>query len=137
MLELAEGLARLVGLVGCFHGFKGPHALDEHKRPPVFPVAAAEIAFPILRRNDGEAAPHHVADATLAEFAAEVRGYAVKIVHDARGILEHLMIDALMDVADWRSALIVSGGVRFIDVANLAGLSVQEFPVDVKLARDL
>jgi hypothetical protein len=42
-----------------------------------------------------------------------------------------------MDVTDARAALVVGGGIRFVDVSDLAGFGVENFAVNLELFGNL
>ena len=120
-----------------FHGLERADVFDEDECAPELAVGRFVVALSIARGDDGETAARDVADAALGELAVLVIGDALKIVHEADGVFEHLVVDALVDVADVFSALLVRGGVGLVDVADLARLGVRELTVDVELAGDI
>jgi hypothetical protein len=63
-----------------------------------------------------------------------VGGDAHDVFHHRQWLLEHTLVDLLMDVTHAHSALIVGGRVGFVDVADLQGLGVQNFTVNLELA---
>ena len=63
-------------------------------------------------------------------------GDAHDILHDRSGVFEDGVVDFLVDVADAHAALVVSGGIGFVDVADLAGFGVEDFAIDLELLGD-
>ena len=55
------------------------------------------------------------------ELVADMRGHPHDVLHQRRRVLEDVLVDLLVDVADARAALVVGGGVGFVDMADLAG----------------
>ena len=51
-------------------------------------------------------------------------------------VLEDVLVDLLVDVADPRAALVVSGGVGLVDVADLERFGVQNLAVNLELLRN-
>ena len=66
-----------------------------------------------------------------------MRGHAPEVVHHVRGVLEHPVVDALVDVAHLRAALLAGRRVGLVDVPDLALLRVEDLSVDLELARDV
>ena len=136
-LEFAEGPAGLKGLIRRLHRFEGLHAFDEHKRAPVFAIAAAVDATG--RRGSGMTMSERRVMSRAScgfKFAADVRGDAHDVLHHRGRVLEDVLVDLLVDVADAHAALVVGGGVGFVDVADLEGLGVEDFAVDLELPGD-
>jgi hypothetical protein len=55
------------------------------------------------------------------------------VLHHRRWVLEDVLIDLLVDVSDPHAALVVSGGIGFVDVPDLKRLGVKDFPVYLEL----
>lgn len=132
-LELTERTARLIGLFRRLHGLKGLHSFDKHERPPEFTVAPDVVGLTVARRDDDERTAGDVARARGLELAAEMRGDAHDVFHHRQRFLEHVPVDLLVDVAHAHPALVVGGGIGFVDVADLKRLGVQDLAVDLKL----
>src|SRR5687768_14593292 len=99
-LELAECFPSFEGLLGVLHRFEGAHALDENKRPPVLSARGAVESLAVARGDYRQGSARSIARVLLLQLAPEVGSHALEIVHQAHGILEDLMVDPLMDVAN-------------------------------------
>jgi hypothetical protein len=71
------------------------------------------------------------------ESFAQVGGHAHEVFHHCGWILKNPAIYFLMNVADPRAALVVGGGVSFVDVTDLEGFGVLNLAVDLKLFGNL
>ena len=71
------------------------------------------------------------------EPLADVGGDPHDVLHHRRRVLEDVPVDLLVDVADPHAALVVGGGVGFVDVPDLERLGVEDFPVDLELLGDV
>jgi hypothetical protein len=58
------------------------------------------------------------------------------VVHHSHGIFKHGLIDLLVDVTNENAALVVGGGVGFVDMADFAGFRVQDLAVDLEFLRN-
>ena len=94
------------------------------------------MRFAIARGDDDERAAREVGSVRSFELATDVRGDAHDVLHHGHGILEHAFVDLLMDVANARAALIIRGGIGFVDVSDLERLGVLDLAVDLEVARD-
>ena len=137
VLEFAESAARLKGLFGRLHRLVRLHAFDEHERPPIVAVFADVITLPVAGRYDDERAARDVAGVRRFQPPADVRGHPHHVFHHRDGFFEHAPVDFLVDVTDPHSALVVGRGVGFVNVTDLERLGVKDFPVNLKLLRDL
>ena len=134
VLEPPEGLARLGGLAGGLDGFKGLGALDEEEAAPDVAAAVAVVGPAVAGGDDREHAPGDLRDA--GQFLADVSGDAHDVVHHGVRILEHALVDLLVDVTDAHPGLVVGGGVGLVDMPDLARLSMEDLAVDLEVFRD-
>ena len=63
-------------------------------------------------------------------------GDADDIAHDGLGVREDGTVDLLMDVADAGAALVVAGGIGFVDVTDFAGFGVEDLAVNLEMSGD-
>ena len=95
------------------------------------------MRLPVARGDDDERAAGDVPGAGGFELAPDMRRNAHDVLHHGDRILENPLVDFLVDVADAHPALIVGGGVGFVDVADLERLGVQNLAVNLELPRNL
>ena len=62
-----------------------------------------------------------------------MRGDPHDVFHHRRRVLEHVLIDLLVDVSDPHAALVVCGGIGFVDVPDLERLGVENLAVNLEL----
>ena len=99
----------------------------------VIAVVVAMERLAVARRNERQ---HAAAEVVFAgELAAEVRGDAPDVFHQGDRILEDVVVDALQNVTNLYSTLVEYSTTRIVDVAAAVRLGVEEFAVDVELAR--
>jgi hypothetical protein len=65
-----------------------------------------------------------------------VSGDAGDVLHYRERVFENAFIDLLVDVPNACAALVVRGGVSFVDVTDLERFGVENFPVNLKFLRD-
>src|SRR6266496_4340379 len=66
-----------------------------------------------------------------------MRGYPHDILHHCHRVLKDIPVNLLMNIANPGPTLVISGGVGFIDVADLQGFGMKDFAIDMELFRDL
>lgn len=132
LLKLAERAARLERLLRGLHRLERPQALDENKSAPAFARFRAVERTTVARGNDGERAARDVGGPGGLQLGPQMCRDAEDIVHHAVRVFEDGRVDFLVDVAHRHAALVVGGDVGFVDVADLARLGVENFPIDLK-----
>src|SRR2546423_1896247 len=83
------------------------------------------LAMP--RGDQNQRAPGNIARVLGFELFAQMNGDARHVLHHGERIFENAFVDLLMDVTNARAALVVSGGVGFVDVSDLQRFGVQDF----------
>ena len=137
-LELAEGASGLEGLLRRLHRFEGLRPFHEHKGAPVFARRHSDNGScpsrvgMTIRRAAGD-----VLGGLRFELVADMRGDPHEVFHQLRRVLEDMLVDLLVNVADARAALVVGCRIGLVDVADLERLGVEDLTVNLKLLRDV
>ena len=64
-------------------------------------------------------------------------GDLLDVIHHGKGILENMVVDALVDIPDKRATLATSDDVGIVYVALGPGMSLNKLSHNLKLAGDL
>ena len=135
-LEFAERLRGAVSLLRSFKDVVRARVFDEHVSPPV--VAAA---VPDVREiREGPQQPDRPLAGLLVaapDFAEQVAGDPVDVLHDLLRLAEHGVVDALERVVQPHAALIVGHLERVVDVTGPERNRDEEISVDCEPGADL
>src|SRR5690606_21140503 len=113
------------------------HPFYKNESAPEIAIRIAEESVTLARRNDREGTARDVVSPLLFQFPAEMSGDTHDVVHNSVRFFKDVLVDLLMNVTDRCPALVVGGGIGFVDMAYLAGLGVKNFAIDLELFRDV
>ena len=136
-LEFTKGAPGLKSLLGRLHRLEGLDSFDKQEGAPNAVVAIEKKRAAFTGGDDDQRPARDVAHVLRLESFADVSGHPHDVIHDGGRIFEYASIDLLMDITHAGSTLAVSGGVSFVDVADLEGFGVEDFAVDLKLLRNI
>jgi len=119
------------------HRLERLHLFDEHERAPELAVGVLIKRLAIPRRHYRQYPARHLPCSLRHQLAPDVCRHPHDIVHHSRRIPEDSLVYLLVDVADQHAALVVGGGVGFVDVADLARLGVKNLAVNLEPSGNL
>ena len=132
LLELAEGARRFLALLGSFNLVIRACAFNERVHAPAVAVRIQGVRLAVHGGNQRESAAVSFRALFLFQALQSVVRYALYILHQGDGLLEHIMVHALEDVADTLSRLIHPDAVGVIDVAAAVGITVDKIAAEIE-----
>ena len=122
-LEPAEGAAALVEVVRILYLVVACGILNKEINSPISALGIHIEGFPVFCAHQGQSFPVGVA-AVFNDGLAQIAGHSLDILHQGLGILKHLGVHALKDVAA------VTGQKKgVVDVAVSVALAAFYFPL--------
>jgi len=132
-LEIPECPGRLVDLLWRLGALVSNRAFDEEIRAPVFALGIA-VAGPAGReRHQGQRLTVGVAPRG-ADLGAQVSGNALDVFLHLPRLTEHVLVDALQDIAFLTPILLPEAQAqRIVDVPRAVRLDREQLPMEGKL----
>ena len=130
-LELSECVCRLIGLFLGFENVETFRVFDEEINAPAAALLIADPDIPVERGNQGQRA------AGVAVLRREMPRHAADVLHQRSGIVEHLRIQALEDIADPAAGLIEDERIGVVDMSAPVRLRRNEVARDGEAGAEL
>ena len=131
-LELAEGARRFLALPGSFNLVIGACAFNERVHAPAVAVRIQGVRLAVHGGNQREGAAVGFRAVLLLQALQGVVRHALHVFHQGDGLLEHVMVHALEDVADALARLVHPDAVGVVDVAAAVGVTVDEVAPEIE-----